>query len=136
MKNPANKWLATVGFGISTPNVSTNEITIDARGVDQDETPLGGDGPPDATLFTFSAKVGGGLKQWASLPGQRCSSTRVETAAAIISLICSKAIHMGTDSAAMMCKARKLQTAAVNWMESVVNNWRPSRNPVGKPWGL
>ena len=43
---------------------------------------------------------------------------------------------MGTDSAAMMRKARKLQTAAVNWMDSVANNWRPSRNPFGKPWGL
>ena len=78
VKNPANKWLATAGFGIWTPNVGTNEITIDARGVDQDETPVGGDGPLDTTLFTFSAKEGGGLKQWASLPGQRCSSTRVE----------------------------------------------------------
>ena len=86
VKNPANKWLATVGFGIWTPNVVTNVLTDEAMGMDQNDTPVEGDAPLDTTLLTFSAKEDGGLKQWASQPGQRCSSTRVETAAAIISL--------------------------------------------------
>ena len=119
VKNPANKWLATAGFGIWTPNLATDQ--------DQEE---------QGVELTLSAKEGGGLKQWASLPGQRCSSTRVETAAAIRALVRRKVIHIGTDSAAMMGKAIKLQTAAATWMDSVARNWRPSRNPFGKPWGL
>ena len=36
----------------------------------------------------------------------------------------------------MLEKATKLQEVAVNWMESVRNNWLPKRNPFRKPWGL
>ena len=119
--------------GVKNP---ANDLPDEVMGMDQDDTPVEGDASLDTTLLTFSAKEDGDLKQWASLPGQRCSSARVETAAAIISLIRRKAVHMGTDSTAMMSKARKLQTAAVNWMDSVANNWRPSRNPFGKPQGF
>ena len=121
-QKPATKWLATAGFGIWTPDTNETQVEMDERS--------------NANRFTFSVREKGGLKQWASFPGQRCSSTRVETAAAVMSLVQSVAIHMGTDSAAMMGKARKLQTVAINLMDSVVNNWRPSRNPFGKPWGL
>ena len=76
------------------------------------------------------------MKQWASIAGQRCSSTRVETAAAIMALVRKKLIHIGTGSAAMLCKAHKLQSAAATWLEIVANNWLPKRNPFGKPWGL
>ena len=36
----------------------------------------------------------------------------------------------------MLGKAKKLQEAAVSWMESVSKNWLPKRNPFRKPWGL
>ena len=69
--------------------------------------------------LTHKANDEEGLRQWASLPGQRCSSTRTELAAAVVSLLRNKAIHIGTDSAAMLQKARKLQIAATNWVASV-----------------
>ena len=116
VKNPANKWLATAGFGIWTPEAGTEE---EASG--------------DAVELTFRAKEGGGLKQWARLTGQRCSSTRVETAAAIIALSRPKFIHIGTDSAAMLHKALKLQKAAATWMDSVANNWLPREIHLGNP---
>ena len=117
--NPANTWLATAGFGIWTPDYVSDDP-------DNDE----------AERYTNQASEDGGLKQWASLPGQRCSSTRVETAAAIVALTRNKHIHIGTDSAAMLGKATKLQEAAVDWMECVSSNWLPKRNPFRKPWGL
>ena len=64
VKNPANKWLATAGFGVWTPAAETDEPASE-----------------DEMELTLCAKEGGGLKQWASLSGQRCSlfSFRVRT---------------------------------------------------------
>ena len=118
VKDPKNKWLATVGFGIWTPGVSKLE-----------------DGSGGDVLLTHSSSDDDGLRQWASLPGQRCSSTRVETASAVVALLRNKLIHIGTGSAAMLHKARKLQAAALTWLESVGNNWLPKKNSFGKPWG-
>ena len=69
--HPKVKWLSLGGFGIWTP--------------EDDECEQDGD-----IHFTHSRKEGGGTMQWAAMPGQRCTSTRVETAAALISLIRNK----------------------------------------------
>ena len=119
VKRPTNKWLATAGFGIWTPVAERNDLDS-----------------AEAESYTNQVSEDGGMKQWASLPGQRCSSTRVETAATIVALVRNKHIHIGTDSAAMLTKATKLQKAAVSWMDSVLNNWLPKKNPFGKPWGF
>ena len=119
VKHPTNKWLATAGFGIWTPAARSNELDN-----------------AEAENYTNQISENGGVKQWARLPGQRCSSTMIETAATVVALIRNKHVHIGTDSAAMMTKATKLQTAAISWVDSVLNNWRPKKNPFGRPWGL
>ena len=118
VKDPKNKWLATAGFGIWSPGVTDLE-----------------EGSGGEVELTHKSNDAGGLRQWASLPGQRCSSTRVEIAGGVVSLLRNKAIHIGTDSAAMLHKARKLQVAAENWVERVKKNWLPKKSPFGKPWG-
>ena len=70
------------------------------------------------------------------MPGQRCNSTRVEIAGAIMAMVKKKALHIGTDSAAMLGKALKLKEAATKWTHQVQQKWMPTRNPFRKPWGL
>jgi hypothetical protein len=77
-----------------------------------------------------------GLRQWNMLPGQRCNSTRVETAAAVIALMRRKSIRIGTDSAAMLSKAKALMETARRWSDEAQHDWLPKRNPLRKPWGL
>ena len=69
--------------------------------------------------YTATEQTDEGKLQWSLMPGQRCSSTRVEIVAAAISLVKNAALHIGTDSAAMLAKASKLQTAAAEWTRSV-----------------
>lgn len=79
--------------------------------------------------FTHSEKEGGGTMQWAAMPGQRCTSTRVETAAALNSLIKNRALHIGTDSPAMLSKAMKLKKAAADWISHAEQHWYPDVTP-------
>ena len=67
VKDPKNKWFATAAFGIWTPVISKLE-----------------DGSGGEVELTHSSIDVDGFRQWASLPGQRCSSTRVETACAVV----------------------------------------------------
>lgn len=92
---------------------------------------------PDGTgRFMLELENEEGTSQWNSIPGQRCDSTRVELAAAIVAMMRNGTVHIGIDSAAMLSKARKLIQVAIEWCTDSQPDWLPKRNPCKIPWGL
>lgn len=77
-----------------------------------------------------------GVGQWNCLRGQMGSSTRMELASWLLALTRRAAVHMGTDSMAMMSKAKRLMDAAEQRCSIKEEDWWKLPNPFKKPWGL
>ena len=110
---PTNKWISIGGFGIYWPGRVASEEQQDG-----------------SEKLMYQSENHDGTTQWNSLPGQRCDSTRVELAAAIIAMMRFNTIHIGTDSAAMMTKALKLIEVAKGWCSSSQPEWLPRKNHI------
>lgn len=117
---PHLSWMSLAGIGIWVPNYGDDELH------EEDQT----------DVITYGTFDKWGSKRWAPMPGQMCSSTRAETAAALVALMRQTAVSIGSDSAAMIAKAKKLQQAAREWLGATQLHWLSPKNPIGKPWGL
>ena len=116
---PLNKWIPIGGFGIYWPGRVASEEQQDGSG-----------------KLMYQSENPDGSTQWNSLPGQRCDSTRVELAAAIIAMMRSNTIHIVTDSAAMMTKALKLIEDAKEWCSTSQPEWLPKEHHIKKHGGF
>ena len=77
--------------------------------------------PQNLSLFVHASRSERSMELWSPMPGHMCSSTRVETAAALLAIGLPYRVDIRSDSAAMLATLRRV----------LVPNFRPKR-----PWGL
>jgi hypothetical protein len=114
VKNPTNQHFAIAGFGLWWPK--QKEVA------------------PNPYL---QAKVEEhGTAMWAGLRGNSVSSTRTELAAIVVACMWPIALHIGTDSLAVVRKAGYLIRTAAKWNDSPGLPAHTRRNPCGRPWSM
>ncbi len=73
---------------------------------------------------------------WARLKGNSCSSKRTELAAIVNACMWRTALHIGTDSLAVVKKAGYLLRTAIKWNALLGLPALARRNPCGRPWNM
>ena len=77
--------------------------------------------------FAHWKRFEGGLGAWVAFNGIWPSSTRCETAAALIAMQAAQAVHIASDSKAMVGKARDMQQRAKNELAKIPKKRRGDR---------
>ena len=124
VSHPTVPWACLAGIGVWWPTPPGN--------VDRQIQFPQGDARLSSTILHTKAKDNG-TQQWNMLPGQMCSSTRAEIAAATAALTDREAAHVGIDNQGALNNARRLINVAACWEKAWGEdpNWRPPEYPLG-----
>jgi len=117
---PTIHWASIPGIGVWWPKPFTSH----SDNPPQDENDLTADlvNARTSSAILISKDTNEGTKQWNTIPGQRCSSTRAEVAAVVGALTDPEAIHIGIDNSGALSNIARLVTTATTWARRLLGN--------------